>query len=148
GPGGRLASIVTRSGLSAPCELCAVAIGVVCNVEFLKGSGVALGARGGIAVDRRMRTNVEGVFAAGDCAELEGKLDQKWEPARRQAQIAAINMSGGESTYAPGTEYFATRLYDLDFASVGQIEAGAAGQGFHEICEHKKSTGRISYKKL
>jgi NADPH-dependent 2,4-dienoyl-CoA reductase/sulfur reductase-like enzyme/pSer/pThr/pTyr-binding forkhead associated (FHA) protein len=147
GPRGHVGAVVTKSGQTLPCELCAIAIGVVCNTEPLSGSGVALGARGGVVVDERMQSSVSAIFAAGDCAELRGKLDQKWEPARLQGQVAAANMAGGERAYAPGTDYFATRLYDLDFASVGVIEAGGRA-GFDEITDHKKSTGRISYRKL
>jgi NADPH-dependent 2,4-dienoyl-CoA reductase/sulfur reductase-like enzyme/pSer/pThr/pTyr-binding forkhead associated (FHA) protein len=147
GPGGHVGAVVMKSGQTLPCELCAIAIGVVCNTELLSGSGVALGARGGVVVDERMRSSAPSIFAAGDCVELRGKLDQKWEPARLQGQVAAVNMAGGDRAYAPGSDYFATRLYDLDFASVGVIEAGGRA-GFDEIVDHKKSTGRISYRKL
>jgi len=43
-----------------------VQIGLVPNTEFLKGS-VELSERGEILIDERGQTNMEGVFAAGDC---------------------------------------------------------------------------------
>ena len=158
GPGGRVAGVVTRQGQHIPCGLVAAAIGVVCNTDFLAGSGVTLGARGGVVVDDRLQSSAPRIFAAGDVAELAGRLSQKWEPARVQGQIAALNMAGGDHRYAPGVEYFATRLYDLDFASVGAIggaEAGADGDRrsgpaapIEELCEKPRNTGRIAYRKL
>jgi NADPH-dependent 2,4-dienoyl-CoA reductase/sulfur reductase-like enzyme/pSer/pThr/pTyr-binding forkhead associated (FHA) protein len=145
GPDGRVTSVITRSGKTIPCGLVAVAIGVVCNTELLAQSGVALGPRGGVAVDDRLRASAPGVFAAGDVAELGGRLLQLWEPARRAAEIAAENMTGSDVAYAPGAHYFATRLYDLDFASVGLVDAA---EGVEAIVDHPRNTGRIAYRKL
>jgi NADPH-dependent 2,4-dienoyl-CoA reductase/sulfur reductase-like enzyme/pSer/pThr/pTyr-binding forkhead associated (FHA) protein len=145
GPGGRVAAVRTKRGQTLPCELVAVAIGVVCNTELLQGSGVAIGQRGGIVVDDAMRTSVRNIYAAGDVAEHNGRLLQLWEPARLQGRTAGMNMAGQSATYSTGVHYFATRLYDLDFASVGSI---ANKQGATEIVDFPRSTGKISYRKL
>jgi len=55
-----------------------VAVGSVPQTDFLKGS-VELLASGQVKTDERTRTSVEGVFAAGDCAD----------PFYRQGVIAA-----------------------------------------------------------
>lgn len=52
-----------------PADLVVLGLGVTPNSDLAADAGVALGARGAIAVDRRQQTNVEGVWAAGDCAE-------------------------------------------------------------------------------
>jgi alkyl hydroperoxide reductase subunit F len=44
-----------------------VQIGLVPNTAWLKDSGVALNERGEVIVDNHGSTNLEGVFAAGDC---------------------------------------------------------------------------------
>ncbi len=142
---GNVGSVRTRSGEVIPCEVVAVAIGVVCNTEMLQGSGIALGRRGGVAVDSRMRSSVPNVYAAGDVAELDGNLSQLWEPARLEAQVAASNMARRDRVYAPGVLYFATRLFDLDFASVGAIGKAA---GAEEILDVPRGGGRIAYRKL
>lgn len=145
GPNGRVVAVRTRSGATIACELVAVAIGVACNTELLEGSGIALGARGGVIVDARLRTSAANVFAAGDVAEVGGRLLQLWEPARAAAQVAAVNMAGGDTVYAPGAHYFATRLYDLDFASVGVIHPIEASE---VIVDNPRRTGKIAYRKL
>ncbi len=144
GPDGRVGAVMTKSGETIPCELVAVAIGVICNSDFLQGQ-LALGKSAGIVVDDKLRTSVPNVFAAGDVAEFGGKLLQLWEPARHQGRAAAIHMTGGSSPYAPGAHYFATRLYDLDFASIGSI---ASAPGAEELVEYPRKTGHIAYKKL
>ncbi len=153
GRDGRVAGAVTRSGTRIAAELVAVAIGVVCNSEFLRGSGVACAPNGGVQVDATLRTTVPNVFAAGDIASVGGKLLQLWEPARLQARIAAGHMTAtGSSTWSPGVHYMATRLYDLDVASIGQVVAApaepAGPAGFEEIVDYPQRTGRISYRKL
>jgi NADPH-dependent 2,4-dienoyl-CoA reductase/sulfur reductase-like enzyme/pSer/pThr/pTyr-binding forkhead associated (FHA) protein len=153
GPDGRVAGAVTKSGTRLAAELVAVAIGVVCNSEFLRGSGVVCTPNGGVQVDAAMRTTVANVFAAGDIASVGGKLLQLWEPARLQARIAAGHMTGtGSSTWSPGVHYMATRLYDLDVASIGQVVPAPSEPtgpaGFEEIVDFPQRTGRISYRKL
>jgi len=141
---GRLGAVVTKSGHTLPCELLGVAIGVVCNTDFLQNSGLALGKTRGIVVDDHLRASLPNVFAAGDVAEHQGRTLQLWEPARQQARVAAHNMSGGNLTYQPGAHYLATRLYDLDFASVGDVTSERA----EPIVDFPRRTGRISYRKV
>ncbi len=44
-------------------------VGLVPQTSFLKGSGVELSDRGYIVIDDRGRTNVEGIYAAGDVTQ-------------------------------------------------------------------------------
>ena len=144
---GRVGGAVLKSGERITCELVAVAIGVICNSEFLGAeSGIALAKNGGIEVDDQMRTSVPNVYAAGDVAAYQGKLLQLWEPARAQARIAAATIQGRNEKWAPGVHYMATRLYDLDCASIG--EAAQTPQGAEEMVDFPQRTGRISYRKL
>jgi NADPH-dependent 2,4-dienoyl-CoA reductase/sulfur reductase-like enzyme/pSer/pThr/pTyr-binding forkhead associated (FHA) protein len=147
GPQGRVGGAVLKSGERVACELVAVAIGVICNSEFLGAeSGIALARNGGIEVDDQMRTNVPNVYAAGDVAAHQGKLLQLWEPARAQARIAAATIQGRTEKWSPGVHYMATRLYDLDCASIGDV--AQTPQGAEELVDFPQRTGRISYRKL
>ena len=56
-----------------------VAIGSIPQTKFLADSGVKLAESGHITVDAKHRTNIEGLFAAGDCQD----------PVYRQAIVAA-----------------------------------------------------------
>jgi pSer/pThr/pTyr-binding forkhead associated (FHA) protein len=64
-------------------------------------------------------------------------------------------MCGGNEAYAPGVHYFATRLFDLDFASIGKITSEQGGPGVsgvspdvEELIDYPRNTGRIRYLKL
>jgi len=145
-PGPRGVSGVTlASGRSVPCELVAAALGVVPNSEFLANSGLTLAPNGAVLVDSRLRSSVPNVWAAGDVANVAGEWLALWEPARLQARAAAQNMRGANVEHRPGAHYFATRLFDLDFARIGKIERH---EGSQEISDLPRGTGQIAYRKL
>jgi pSer/pThr/pTyr-binding forkhead associated (FHA) protein len=147
GPQGRVGGVMLKSGERVACELVCAAIGVICNSEFLGAeSGINVAKNGGIEVDDQMRTNVPNVYAAGDVAAHNGKLLQLWEPARMQARVVASTIQGRGEKWAPGVHYMATRLYDLDCASIGDV--AVTPQGAEELVDFPQRTGRISYRKL
>jgi NAD(P)H-nitrite reductase large subunit len=82
--------------LAADLVICAA--GVRPNIEFLAGSGIEIGR--GIRVDKRMRTSVPDIYAAGDVTEAAGfhsgqpELNAIQPNATDQARIAAHNMAG------------------------------------------------------
>ena len=65
-PSGVLTAIM-KDGRQLPADLIVVCIGARANMELVRGTPVATGR--GILVDRGMRTNVPGLYAAGDCCE-------------------------------------------------------------------------------
>ena len=149
GPSGRVGGVVLKSGERVACELVCVAIGVICNSEFLgraPDSGINIAKNGGVEVDDQMRTSVPNVYAAGDVAAYQGKLLQLWEPARMQARVVASTIMGKGDRWTPGVHYMATRLYDLDCASIGDV--AVTPQGAEELIDFPQRTGRISYRKL
>jgi pSer/pThr/pTyr-binding forkhead associated (FHA) protein/NADPH-dependent 2,4-dienoyl-CoA reductase/sulfur reductase-like enzyme len=138
-----------NSGQKLDCELICAAIGIRMNTSFLQGSGIELAK--GIPVDDRMETNVEGVYAAGDIAEVFDPLIGArrglglWEPARLQGRVAGSNMGGGQARYDVGVMYNATRLYDLDFAGVGRT---IEHDGDRVLSDLPRGKGTIAYRKL
>jgi phenylglyoxylate dehydrogenase epsilon subunit len=78
--------------------LLVVATGVQPRLEYLKGSGVEVDE--GILVDERMRTNVAGIWAAGDAAQARGffesskVLNATLPNAVEQGRIAGMGMAG------------------------------------------------------
>ncbi|HEY0462668.1 MAG TPA: FAD-dependent oxidoreductase, partial [Polyangiaceae bacterium] len=144
GPRG-VAGVGLASGRGVACELVAAALGVVPNSEFLANTGLSLAPNGAVAVNSRLQSSVANVWAAGDVANVAGEWLALWEPARLQARVAAQNMRGGNALHQPGAHYFATRLFDLDFARIGQIERR---EGREELIDFPRGTGQIAYRKL
>jgi pSer/pThr/pTyr-binding forkhead associated (FHA) protein len=120
-------------------------LGVVPNSEFLAHTGLSLAPNGAVAVNSRLQSSVANIWAAGDVANVAGEWLALWEPARLQARVAAQNMRGANVLHQPGSHYFATRLFDLDFARLGQIERR---EGREELIDFPRGTGQIAYRKL
>jgi phenylglyoxylate dehydrogenase epsilon subunit len=85
------------SGGSLSAGLIVVATGVQPRVEYLAGSGVEVDQ--GILVDERMRTNLSGIWAAGDVAQARGffespkVLNATLPSAVEQGRIAGMDMA-------------------------------------------------------
>ncbi len=142
---GAVGAIGTQSGKTIPCDLVAVAFGVEANSEFLATSDVLLDERRRVCTDNSMRTSVPNVWAAGDVAIVDGNSFGLWEPAKRQAHVAAQNMVGKRATFAMFPHYMSTRLFDLDFASVGHTKPSGSTE---LLLDFPQGTGSIAYKKL
>jgi len=67
-----------------------VAIGLIPNTELAEKLGIELDQKGYIVVDDCMKTNIEGVFAAGDCTNKGAKFRQV-VLAAAQGAIAATS---------------------------------------------------------
>lgn len=55
-----------------------IIIGGVPMTNLVKKTGIEVDKRGCIKVDRRQATNVEGVYAAGDCTCGGMQIDRSW----------------------------------------------------------------------
>ena len=98
----RVERAVTKKGRRIACDLVIVAVGIEPNVEIVKGSGVA--TRDGILVDATCRTNVAGIFAAGDVANhlhpIFGRVRvEHYNNAEKQGAAVAKSMLGSRAEY-------------------------------------------------
>lgn len=119
---------VRVSGEVMPCDLVVVSIGVVPHTGFLQGSGLALSPAGALEVDGALRTNLPGVWAAGDCANVtwhdgSRRPEQLWYTARDQGRMVARSMSGDEVTYRRGAWYNSAKFFDLEWTTAGWVPA-------------------------
>lgn len=130
----RVEKVVTENE-EIPADLVLLAIGVRPNVELAQQAGVQLGAGGAIAVDEHMRTNVAGVYAAGDCAEavLQVTGERVYIPlgttANKQGRVAGANVAGMDCTFEGIAGTAATKVFDLEVARTGLTEREAVAKG-------------------
>src|ERR1700749_1823664 len=81
----------------ATADVVLVAVGVQPNSELGNAAGIATGAKGALRVNRRMETNLDDVYAAGDCVETWHHLLNRCTylplgtTAHKQGRIAAEN---------------------------------------------------------
>jgi CoA-dependent NAD(P)H sulfur oxidoreductase len=135
-------SAVTSKGIELQgdglieADLVLAATGVRPKVDLMVAAGVQLGTTGAVAVDDRMQTDIEGVYAAGDCAESRHVVSKMpvWYPlgdvANRQGRVAGVNAAGGDARF-PGVLGSAIfRIFELAVARTGLSFAQALESGF------------------
>ncbi|MBI4984132.1 MAG: FAD-dependent oxidoreductase [Rhodocyclales bacterium] len=129
--GGAL-KVTLTTGETLPADVYLSVVGVKPGIDFLDGSGVAIAT--GIVVDARMRTNVPGIYAAGDVAESRDRLYGKYQinaiqpNAVEQARIAAINMAGGDTQFAGSLAINVLDTLGLVSCSFGQWQGEPGGE--------------------
>jgi NADPH-dependent 2,4-dienoyl-CoA reductase/sulfur reductase-like enzyme len=147
---GRVESVSTSQG-EVPADLVILAIGVRPNVELARTASVVIGETGAIAVDDRLRTNVPGVYAAGDCAEHFHRLLGRpaWVPlgthANKQGRIAGRNVAGGDEAFAGIVGTAITRVFNLQVARTGFTEGEARAAGLDCVATTLESRDHAGY---
>ena len=132
---GQLAAVVTEDS-RYPCDIALVGAGAAPNTELAHAAGVRLGLTGAIATDASMRTNVPGIFAAGDCAEALHLVTGKpaylplGSTANKQGRVAGENAAGGAARFGGIVGTMVVRCFDLAVATTGLTTADAQQAGF------------------
>ena len=151
GADGRACAVVTASGRELPADLVVLGLGVRPNVALAREAGIPLGTSGGVAVDARMRTGVEGVWAAGDCVESVHRLSGQrvvvalGTHANKQGRVAGINIGGGYATFPGVIGTAITRVCDLEAARTGLSSAEAEAAGYSFVRAAVDSTTKAGY---
>ncbi|MFQ5966428.1 MAG: NAD(P)/FAD-dependent oxidoreductase [Acidimicrobiia bacterium] len=118
----RVEQVLTDSGRQIDADFVVVGVGIVPNTEITDGTGIAVD--NGIVTDELCRTNVEGVYAAGDVANhfhpLAGRhiRVEHWQNALRQGAAAARSMISQGDPYTD-VHWFWSDQYDLTIQHAG-----------------------------
>ncbi|MET1124338.1 MAG: FAD-dependent oxidoreductase [Archaeoglobaceae archaeon] len=146
----RVERVVTDRG-DYRADVVVVATGVKANVEIAEKLGCEIGETGAIRTDSRMRTSVENVYAAGDCAETRHIVTGKpaWIPlapsGNKMGYVAGVNAAGGELEFPGvlGTQF--TKFFDLEIGSTGLSERVARLEGYEVKTAFVKAKTRVHY---
>jgi NADPH-dependent 2,4-dienoyl-CoA reductase/sulfur reductase-like enzyme len=147
---GRVRRVISSKG-TFEADLVLLALGVRPNVALAKEAGVALGETGAIATDAQMRTNLPGVFAAGDCAEAyhlitgRGAYIPLGTTANKQGRVAGTNVGGGHAEFSGIVGTAITRVFDLYAALTGLSEKEARALGYAAKSTTIKASSRAHY---
>lgn len=102
-----------------PGEVILVSAGVRPRVDLAQAAGLAVNK--GIVVDDHLRTSVEGIYAAGDAAEHNGRVYGILPAVWDQAPIAAANMAGREAVYSGTVPSTTLKVVGVDLTSIGEV---------------------------
>ena len=94
----KVESVELDSGEKLQADLVILSIGAKPNVELAQKAGIKVIEKSGIAVDEYLKTNIEDIYAIGDCAQTKDFITGKDIPmmlasvATTEARIAASNL--------------------------------------------------------
>jgi rhodanese-related sulfurtransferase len=133
-----------RNGTNVTADLVLLAVGVRPASGLAKAAGLALGPRGGVAVDRHMRTSDPDIYAAGDMIEVidtitgEPAVIALAGPANRQGRIVADHICGRDAAYTTTQGTAIVKVFDMTAASTGASEKTLrrTGRNFRKIYVH------------
>lgn len=148
--GGVVKKVVTdQQELDA--DIVVLGIGARPNVELAKASGIPIGDAKGVQVDRQLQTPIDGVWAAGDCAEKFHLVSRSavsialGTHANKEGRAAGINIAGGYETFPGVLGTAVTKLCSIEVARTGLNEKEAAAAGFDAVSVITDSTTRAGY---
>jgi len=124
---GRAEAVLLADGRQLPADVVVLGLGVVPAVEWLTGSGLAIGD--GVTCDRYGRSSVPHVYAAGDAAAwpdpftgLPGRIEH-WTTAQQQGAAVGHNIARpGDLQSVPAVPYFWSDQYGVRIQSLGWLD--------------------------
>ncbi|SDN01844.1 NADPH-dependent 2,4-dienoyl-CoA reductase, sulfur reductase [Halogranum gelatinilyticum] len=133
-------------------DMVLVGIGIRPNTDLLAGTGVELGDSGAIATDEYGRTNVEGVYAAGDVAEDRHVVTggPAWVPlgltANRAGRAIGGTVAGDPTPVGDVAGTAVLKAFDLECGRTGVVDHEEAREaGFDPVSETITAGSRSGY---
>lgn len=125
---GAVEAVITDQDEKIPCQFVGLTAGVSPSIDFLKDS--AIETQRGILIDHYFQTNIEDVYAIGDCAQfrvpLPGRrpLEQVWYTGKMHAETLAQTLTGDEpKIYQPGHWFNSAKFFDIEYQTYGTVLA-------------------------
>jgi len=147
---GRVQGVVTDKR-TLPADIVILGMGVRPNTALAKGAGIPLGERGAIIVDERQRTEREGVWAAGDCAQSFHLVSRRpiyialATVANKQGRVAGINIGGGSATFPGVVGTAVSKICAVEVARTGLQEREIEQLGWGYVSERIEGSTRAGY---
>lgn len=138
-------------GRDHEADIVVLALGTRPVSDLAGEAGITLGETGAVAVDDRQRTNIEGIWAAGDCAEAHHRLTGRaanvhlGTVANKQGRVAGINIGGEDATFPGILGTAITKVLDIEIARTGLTVAEAQTAGLSAVAAVTNSTTMAGY---
>lgn len=114
-----------KNGAIINCDFVGLTIGVKPNIEFLQGSELKMNQ--GILVNDFLETNINDVYAIGDCAEVKNpkqgrrKIEPVWYVGRMMGETVAENVLEKKLAYNPGIWFNSAKFFDVEYQTYGNV---------------------------
>lgn len=123
---GKVKAVITNKGEEIDCEFVGLTVGVSPNIDFLEDSEIK--TKDGVLVNEYMETNIEDVYAIGDCAEFRiapghnrKNIEQVWYTGRMHGEVLAQTLTGKRTAYQPGNWFNSAKFFDIEYQTYGWV---------------------------
>lgn len=134
-----VSGVLTANGCGFETDLVIISTGVRPNVNIAQEAGIELGITGAIKVNSRMRTNLQDIYACGDCVEKINMVSNApvWLPqgstANKEGRVAAINACGEVEDFEGILGSAVLRYHALNISMTGLTEKTAQKLGYDTV---------------
>jgi len=126
--GERVERIVLNDGTGIEADLCVISAGIRPRTELAMGASIKVNR--GIVVDEHMQTSASDIYACGDVAEENGRIEGIIPVAMDQSKVVAFNILGKPTIYQSRPHPFMLKVRGIKLASVGDVLS--TGGGYEE----------------
>jgi len=152
---GNVRAVITKDGKEIPCKLVGITTGVKPNIQFLSDSGIETNK--GILVNRKLETNIEDIYAIGDCAQQREPIGNRapveavWYTGRMMGEALAQTICGNTFEYNPGNWFNSAKFFDIEYQTYGWVQPKQRRKDFegqfHWKCASDLRCITVSYHK-
>jgi len=125
---GRVKSvIIAETGEEIFCNVVGLTAGVSPNIDFIKENSIETGR--GVKENRFLETNINDIYAIGDCAEQHKPIGQRraieavWYTGRMMGETVAQTICGNKTEYKPGHWFNSAKFLDIEYQTYGWVWA-------------------------
>ncbi len=133
--------IIEETNEEINCNVVGLTAGVTPNIDFVKSSKIKTNK--GVLVNRYLETNIQDVYAIGDCAEQIEAIDNRrpieavWYTGRMMGEVLAHTICGNKMLYNPGNWFNSAKFFDIEYQTYGWVH-GSKGRPEYELHFHWK----------
>lgn len=137
--------MVFADGTHLETDMIVFSAGIRPRDEIARQCALAIGPRGGVAVDDHCRTSDRHIYAIGECASWREQTFGLVAPGYDMARVAARHIAG-EAGAAFGGADLSTKLklMGVDVASIGDAQGRTPGSRNYQFIDERKQV----YKKI
>lgn len=135
----KVEEVITANGEHFSTDMVIMCAGIRPTVDIAVDAGIVLGKTGAIKVNSRMKTNLENIYACGDCVEETNVITHRqiWLPlgtnANKEGRCAAVNLAGYTEDFEGVLGSTVTRYLNLTISATGLTHKAAEEEGFDPV---------------
>ena len=140
--------IIAETQEEIECNIVGLTAGVSPNINFIKSSEIETNR--GVLVNRFLETNIENVFAIGDCAEQREAIGNRrtieavWYTGRMMGETVAQTICDNQIEYKPGNWYNSAKFFDIEYQTYGWVFPQPRNNEQHFHWKHEDDTKCIT----